>query len=205
MAYETVALKQLLSEYSVEEVSRNLTSFVSINADVESFLKTKAIQFEKMGLARTTLVYSMFRNKLVLVGYFSISGKALTISKRNWKDLSKSVRHRLMPMGYKTIQDNYQISSILLGQLGINFRYRQGKLVLLTGGELLELAYREIRKANRVIGGNTLYLEADNNSYLASFYSHHGFKKLELVALGKHKPYLTVNGQLLYVKRLSDV
>jgi len=61
VSFEVVSLRQLLDNYETREIITQLNDFASINDDVESFLKKKAIQFEKVGLSRTTLVYTSIK------------------------------------------------------------------------------------------------------------------------------------------------
>ncbi|MCU0199852.1 MULTISPECIES: GNAT family acetyltransferase [Levilactobacillus] len=207
MSFEVVSLRQLLDNYETREIITQLNDFASINDDVESFLKKKAIQFEKVGLSRTTLVYTSIKGDLKLAGYFAISSKPLTISKKNWNKLSNGVRRKLLPMGYRTEQDNYEVSSILLGQLGVNFKYKSSHII--TGNELLALSYEEIKKAWMASGGTMLYLEAKNIPYLREFYTSNGFSQLLLKESDEDKvpsiPYVSVNHLHLYVKKLTDI
>lgn len=208
MSIDLVSLNGILKKYSEEQVRQSLSSFTSINEDVQYFLRDRCIQFERVALARTTLVFMPYRGQSVLVGYYSISSKPLTISKKNWHCLSKNVQHKLMPMGYRTERESYAVSSILLGQLGLNFQFRQQHL--LSGSELLGLAYESIKAANEVLGGLVLYVEVDNEPHLRQFYTQNGFSQIlektsDSSKDGKTHPYETVNGQHLYTKKISDI
>ncbi|MCH4169589.1 MAG: hypothetical protein LKF36_00065 [Lactobacillus sp.] len=208
MAIDIVPLSALLDKYPKEKVVEAFSSFSSVNSDVEYFLRDRCIQFESVGLSRTSLVYATYQGAPILVGYFAISSKPLTIKKKNWNRLSNSVKHKLMPIGYRTEMDNYAVSSILLGQLGLNFQYRDKKLI--TGSELLSLAYSEIKRANEVVGGLVVYVEVDNEPHLRDFYIQNGFsqlllKKPEDSKTSKTQPYLTSNGQHLYTKKIKDL
>lgn len=112
-----------------------------------------------------------------------------------------------MPIGYKTAQDSYEVSSILLGQLGKNFLYKDQNVI--TGEELLGLAYEEIKHAWKAIVGTMLYLEAKNEPHLRDFYTANGFSQLLLKKSDIDKqptiPYVSVNGLHLYIKKLSDI
>ncbi|KRK11869.1 hypothetical protein FD51_GL000857 [Lacticaseibacillus zeae DSM 20178 = KCTC 3804] len=208
LALDLVSLNGIIKKYPEEQVRESLSSFTSINKDVENFLHERCIEFEKISLARTTLVFSSYKGRSVLVGYFSISSKPLTISKKNWRGLSKSVQRKLMPMGYRTEQENYAVSSILLGQLGLNFQYHD--IHLITGAELLSLAYKTIKVANEVVGGLVLYVEVDDEPHLREFYTNNGFSQLvmkrpENSNNGHTHPYITANGQHLFTKKISDL
>ena len=57
--YLIVNLSNMLGELEEEEVKKILSSFsCPLNKDVEEFLKNKAIEFSKQGLASTHLFHS---------------------------------------------------------------------------------------------------------------------------------------------------
>lgn len=216
MAFDVVPLGALLKRYREEEIRKSFSSFTSVNKDVERFLHETCMQFERVGLSRTTLVYSSYQGEPVLVGYFAIALKPLSISKKNWARMSNGLHRKLMPIGYKDEMDRYTVSSILLGQLGLNFRYRNtgaGKRII-TGSQLLGLAYQEIIRAEEILGGVVVYVEVDNELKLREFYTRNGFAQvllsdpanpIEGKAIKRTTPYETVNHQQLYVKKISDI
>lgn len=88
VALTVISLNDLLkSDSTLEEINTLLFSFECKSlshgaSDVEEFLHTKAVNFEKMDMARTYLVLSEYKNKPYLAGYFAISPKPLVIPKR---------------------------------------------------------------------------------------------------------------------------
>ncbi|KID42390.1 hypothetical protein [Fructilactobacillus fructivorans] len=201
MEYKIVSLGDLLENYKEIEIKKVFNTFQSKNKDVEHFLKSKSIEFQRVGLSRTTLVFS---NEKDLIGYFSISTKPLTISKRNWNRLSHNIQRKLNPMDSQSLQGTHEISSILLGQLSKNNKYCQE----ISGEDLLSLAYDKIRELWKLGGGRILYVEVDDNPHLDHFYCQNGFRRLEIKDGKNNKdviPYKTVNKQNLYVKKLSDI
>lgn len=98
MGLQIVPLLNLIkSDSTEEEINILLFSFecksvLSGASDVEDFLRTKAIQFEKMDLSRTYLVFSKYKGKSFIVGYFSISNKPLVIPKRQFKTFSGTLK-----------------------------------------------------------------------------------------------------------------
>lgn len=208
MALHVVALKDLLDNYSEESIQRRLEEFnCPLNEDVEFFLLKKAISFEKVGMARTTLVYASLKGELALAGYFSISNKPMNIGKKNWGKISNSVKKKLIPMGYRSEQENYVVPGILLGQFAKNSRYKDNNLI--QGKELLSIAYKTIKKVWELSGGSMLYLEAENEQHLRDFYTYNGFS--QLIVRKKEAdskptiPYVTANGLHLYIKKLTDL
>lgn len=189
MGYDVVQLRDI-QEDSLKKIFQ---SFSSINLDVEDFLLNKSIQFEKMDLSRTYLVFSSYKNKSVLVGYYSITNKPLIISKRNFMKFSNSLKKQLLGIGHKTERENYEIKSILIGQFGKNNNYSN----LISGKELMYLVYRTVEEVYELIGGRILYLEADNEIHLRKFYLDNDFSEVEF--------YRTPNNQCLYIRKIKDI
>ncbi|CAH1853144.1 hypothetical protein [Convivina intestini] len=166
-----------------------------INKDVETFIKKKAEQFDNMNMAKTYLVMDKGLNEIC--GYYSIVSKSITIKQRDWGKLSKSVRKKLNPFGYKDTSSDQNIPAILLGQLGRNFN-ADNKI---SGNELLSLSFETIKSISSQIGGRYLYLEADDTQKLTNFYTNHGFSYLSFV---DGSCYKTKNNQVMFIKKMND-
>lgn len=191
MSYSVIQLKELMNQdYDLNKV---FSTFSSINGDVENFLLNKAVQFEKLDLSRTYLVFTSYKGKSVLAGYYSITNKPLIISKRSFSKLSSSLRKKLLGMGQKTERENYEIKSILVGQIGKNFNHKE----LISGTDILKLSYITINQIYQLIGGRIVYLEVDDDNHLREFYNKNGFREVE--------GYRTPNNQCLYIKKISDI
>lgn len=204
MALKVIKLGDLLKSQCEEKIIVFLNSYETINSDyavgaddVQIFLRTKAVQFEKMGLSRTYFAMSTYQGTPFIAGYFSISNKPLSISKKNFKSLSTSLRKRLMGVGYKSEQENYEIKGYLLGQLGKNYSEIAKNAKAIDGDKLLALAYKEIKKAYNAVGGRVLYLECENHYRIEEFYTKNGFKKLETMQ--------SKNNQSIMIKKLEDL
>lgn len=187
-----------------EDIKKLLFSFSTYKAqdssgaeDVEYFLHNKAIQFEKMDLARTYLVMSTYKSNPVLVGYFSISNKPLSIPNKQFRKLTNSMQKRLMGIGHKTEQSTFIIKGYLLGQLGKNFSDEARSANCCSGNDLLQLAYRKIAEAHRIVGGRILYLECENVEKIINFYKANGFNLIDA--------FETENGYCMMVKQLKDI
>jgi len=205
MALNVISLNDMLKSIpSEEDVKKLLFSFVTYKEqdstgadDVEYFLHNKAIQFEKMDLARTYLVMSTYKSSPVLVGYFSISNKPLSIPNKQFRKLSNSFQKRLMGTGHKTEQNTFIIKGYLLGQLGKNFSEESRAANCCSGTDLLQLAYRKVAEAHRIVGGRILYLECENVPNIIEFYRTNGFNMIE--------GYQSENGYCMMVKQLKDI
>jgi len=205
MSLHVISLNDIIKSIpSEEEINKLLFSFTTFQGqdstgadDVEYFLHNKAIQFEKMNLARTYLVMSSYKERPILVGYFSISNKPLSIPNRQFRKLSNSLQKRLMGFGHKTEQSTFVIKGYLLGQLGKNFSEEARAANCCNGSDLLQLAYRKIADAQRIVGGRILYLECENVPKIIDFYKVNGFNQIE--------SFETENGYCMMVKQLSDL
>lgn len=148
------------------------------NKDVDEFLKYKAIEFSKQGIAITFLVFASYKGNNVLVGYFTLATKTIAIYKTS---LSKTLRKRIIKFAqYDSNFKRYVFPAPLIGQLSKNFFNGYDKLI--TGDELLKLACDKVKSIQGEIGGRVVYLECENNPKLINFYSANGF-----VQFGKRK------------------
>lgn len=83
MAYYQINLRNMIETLGEEETKNILSSYLCPqNADIEYFLKEKAIEFAKQGIAATHLVFTKIKEEPVLVGYFALTNKSIDISKR---------------------------------------------------------------------------------------------------------------------------
>lgn len=205
MALQVLSLLDLIkSDQTEEDIAKLLCSFVSLHKhdssgadDVEFFLHKKAIEFEKMDLARTYLVMSTFKSKPFIAGYFAISNKPLIIPKKQFNGISKTLQRRLLGIGNRTEQSSYEIKGFLLGQLGKSFSTEAQQAKACSGNDLLTLAYEKIKEAHRIIGGRVLYLECEPNDKVISFYKSNGFTQLE--------NYESQNKYCLMVKQMRHI
>ena len=77
------------NEIGKEEIKSILSDFsCPKNQDIEKFLKEKALAFEKIGLARTILVFKECDDTVKFVGYFSIAIKQIDISGISKEDIA---------------------------------------------------------------------------------------------------------------------
>ncbi len=172
VGYNIVELDHLLEELEEDSVKSILLSFVCpLNKDVEVFLNNKAIEFSKQGLAKTHLIFTSFKDKPVLIGYYALANKVIMVKE---KALSKSLEKRIKKLATKSHElKSYYISAPLIAQLGKNFKDGFNKLI--TGDELLKLACDQVAKVHSVIGGKIVYLESEDVEGLICFYSRNGF------------------------------
>ena len=155
-------LLQILSEFSCP-----------MNPDVERFLKHSSIEFTKKNQSVTYLVFSVADGKLL--GYFTLALKPLTV---RGETVSNTVKRKLLRVSeLDKKSDTYTMSAYLIAQLGKNYSENDGKMI--TGAELLELAWDKIKATQYMFGGMVTFLEAENEEKLLSFYQNNRFSQFD--------------------------
>ena len=155
-------LRQILSEFSCP-----------MNPDVERFLKYSSIAFTKKNQSVTYLVFSVADGKLL--GYFTLALKPLTV---RGETVSNTVKRKLLRVSeLDKKSDTYTMSAYLIAQLGKNYSENDGKMI--TGAELLELAWDKIKATQYMFGGMVTFLEAENEEKLLSFYRNNRFSQFD--------------------------
>jgi hypothetical protein len=171
-----VNLNTLVDEMGEETAKKILSRFsCPLNADVENFLKIKAIEFAKQGLSQTHIVMMSYKEEMVIVGYFTLAYKNITISS---KKISSNIRRRVAKFAtYDNRLKTYCLSAPLIAQLGKN--YTNGYNKLIAGEILLELACNMIKGVQFNVGGRFAYLECEEKPSLIQFYMDNGFEEFD--------------------------
>ena len=155
-------LRQILSEFSCP-----------MNPDVERFLKYSSIEFAKKNQSVTYLVFFVADGKLL--GYFTLALKPLTV---RGETVSNTVKRKLLRVSeLDKKSDTYTMSAYLIAQLGKNYSEKDGKMI--TGAELLGLAWDKIKATQYMFGGMVTFLEAENEEKLLSFYRESRFSQFD--------------------------
>lgn len=145
--------------------------FCPKNSDVETFLRDKAITFEKASRARTYLILdeeALTDGKIDIIAYFTVSMKALNLR----EGISKNVRKHLDGLGNK---QGSTFVVYLIGQLGKNDNYRSE----IDGKELIAMAIATIKEAYDVVGGRYILVECEPVPSLKKLYEDNGFTFLQ--------------------------
>jgi len=135
--------------------------FCPKNSDVETFLRDKAITFEKASRARTYLILdeeALTDGKIDIIAYFTVSMKALNLR----EGISKNVRKHLDGLGNK---QGSTFVVYLIGQLGKNDTYRSE----IDGKELITRAIATIKEAYEIVGGGIFSLSVNRSLASKSF------------------------------------
>lgn len=193
--YWQASLSGMIEEARTDVLMGHLSSFsCPRNLDVEDFLKNKAVPFARQGIAATHLVFASYQGKPVLVGYYALATKIFTIRKSD--KLNHKMRSRINRFAkYNDELRQYELPVPLIGQLGKN--YLNGYDKLITGDELLELAFDKIRTMQMCVGGKFAYLECAEIPELIAFYKRNGFTELDVrrlspaeIGLDGHDAYM---------------
>jgi len=159
-------LQIILQSGNNESILNKMAEFSSINDDVEYFIRSKAIDFEKRNACRTYLVF----NNTDLIAYFTLSMKTLffndEVSKKKRKDIQ----------GFTSEVSSVPV--ILIGQLSKNSAFSNK----ITGEELLKLCLNEVYNIQARIGGRFCLIETlvdESNKKVVDFYVKNGFNTLQ--------------------------
>lgn len=179
-AYRSISLTDMLCEIGEEQVEKIFSDFsCPDDFDIEYFIKSKAIPFEKSGISRTFLVYVLLDEGTKWVGYYSLSRKPLFFKnnlsgkeKRMFYGTRYSVETGVVADPIINPGEKY-IDSILLGQLSKNFYNGNDKYI--SGDVLINLAFKRVVEWYKMCGGITFHLDCKNIKYIRDFYEKHGF------------------------------
>lgn len=178
--YSCYKLADFLTTQSTNQVKNILKTFVCTrNADVEDFLRNKAITFEKYLRSRTYL-YINNQNKKIKA-YFSIGITYLLT-----KQLDRDMVRFLDGYTYKSVA----IPCYLVGQLG-----KSDECKIKIGNFLLDEAISIIDSAQSTLGGRFVLVDSLNNERVIKFYEKNSFLPLERDSFAKSikmiKPYFS--------------
>ena len=136
-------------------------------------MKKSAIDFTKKNQSVTYLVFSL--SSIALVGYFTIALKPLTV---RGEKVSNTVKRKIMRVSeFDSQTQTYTMSAYLIAQLGKN--YTDGRNKEITGAELLELAWNIVEDIQYMGGGMVVFLEANDEESLLSFYQDNKFRQFD--------------------------
>jgi len=177
---EKIPLKQIIGTEEEIDYLQAIQDFNCQDKDVEKFLKLKALDFDKRNKSRTYLIIDGEQDKkMIVLGYYTITIKNLPFA----ETVSKSMIKRID--GYSNNVNSAE--SILIGQLGKNYNYRNN----LSGSILLVHAMNTVYSIHNLAGCRIVFLECSDNEKIVKFYQDNGF-----VFLQKCGEYLQMIRQL---------
>ena len=176
MRYTAVHLMSLLNEVGEADTKAVLSGFVCpLAPDVEIFIQRKAIDFARHGWAQTHLIFAPDNGGHVLVGYFTLASKIITVPVKN---ITKNTKKRIAAFStYDSAIDAFYLSAPLIAQLGKNYYAGYNKLI--SGSDLLKIACDKVSKIQLDLGGRFAYVECEDKPALVGFYKNHGFYEFD--------------------------
>ena len=171
MIYRTVSLfdlqQQKIGKNEIMEVLSNFSC--PLNKEVEYFMHSKAYDFERVGLARTYLVYAFLNEDEppVLVAIYSLGQSHIEVGDGLSKNMKKKIFGTTYPMG-KTIK------TLLIGQLSKN--YTNGNDQYITGDILMGLIFQRIKEIHTLFPSVVIHIDCEDKEKLKQFYEKYGFQ-----------------------------
>lgn len=185
-----VTLSSLIEQTKEDEtlLPEILSSFsCSKDADIESFLYNRAVQFDNLSKARTYLIcdedqilsdgFSL--DRLVIYGYISIAPKILSVPPETSTNKRKKLDGLSAKIHGKPISD---FPCYLIGQLAKNSNIENNPL---SGKELLQFSYDIIQAAADAVGGRYMMIECHDNDKLIKFYTDNKFDEISRMSDGE--------------------
>lgn len=135
------------------------------NAEIEHFLRRSSVDFARK---RQAVTYFVLDENDDVIAFFTLAHKAVKI---DGSLLSKSMCRRFDRYAEKNPDDGgYNASAFLIAQFGKNASYNGG--IVLSGNELMALAFKSLKAAQHLVGGGIVYLECEDIPALLGFYAN---------------------------------
>lgn len=168
MGYIVQQLYDLMYEYELSErwIKNILAEFsCPLDQDIDDFIHTKAYDYERVGLARTYLVYTN-DNEQRLCGIFSLSTNSIKVNQK----ISRANRKQIFGTSYPLGKN---VSTHLIGQLSKNYKDENGRLI--SGKELLHYALEVIKTIDTKSPSPVIRIDCKDDAHLRKFYEENGF------------------------------
>ena len=155
-------------------------------------IRHDAVDFAKQNIAQTFLVFVPDEDEDLPVGYYTLTMKMLHVERA---DMSSNLFRRIKKFGtYDADSESCDIPSPLIAQISKNFNANHDKLI--NGKELIRLACDDIKRAQEIVGGKTVYLDCEDKEKLKQFYQNNGFTEFRKRYLNEEEQN-TIEGRYL--------
>ncbi len=166
---EDTELMQFLSSFSCEQ-----------DEDIESFLRNRAVEFEKLSKARTYLICDQEQlegkklegEPLKIYGYISIAIKILSVPETTSNRVRKELDGFSAKIHGERIRD---FPCYLIGQLS---RASNVSKASVSGEQLIKYACDVISSSVEAVGGRYMMIECHDNKKLLDFYERNSFHEI---------------------------
>lgn len=114
-----------------------------------------------------------YERKDIVVGYFTLTYKIIKVQEDSF--IGKTKR-RVLRFAQPSEDNNYYLIPLpLIGQIGKNYFNNYNDLI--SGEQLLHLAFEKIKIVQNIVGGRFCFLECFENKKLRNFYEENDFKQ----------------------------
>ena len=172
-----VSLSDLFAEIGEERVNRLLAGFscAERNEEVDRYLKETALRHTLKNTSITHLVLSADLRSCL--AYYTLAVKPLSISASRITARQKKEMHDVAKVRADSSNREYSIAAYLIAQIGRNFAVERDGV---SGGEILDLAFEQIRLVQKQIGGKVVFVEYEKDRpKLLDFYKRHSFEEFK--------------------------
>lgn len=160
-----VSLKVILDVFGEENTEKLLSSFsISRDEDVQRFIRSLAIAYEKSGNSRT---FFFVEEDVRFLGFVSLAMSIITLPDK----ISKSRRKRITGLGRYGAP---YVSSYLIGQIA---RFDGVPREELSGDDMFRDILNLLRESRNIVGGRTIAI--DCKDVMVGYYEKRGFSKLD--------------------------
>ena len=164
MTLKCMELREFIALVGEDRALKALSSFsVKRNPDVENFIRTNAVAYEKRDNARTYLVMT---ENIDILGYFSLVLSIVDIP----AGISKAMMKKMRGFG------RYSADSVLcylLGQLARDDNASHDDLIM---RDFIDFAIEYVMAAKQYVGGRFLLIDCVDD--LVDLYERHDFIKI---------------------------
>ncbi len=160
-------LAQMMGEEALADILDSYSC--PLNPEVEDFLKHKALQSSRIGASVTYLVVSPSGS---LLGYFTLLLKAFQIEASKLSSTNRRLISRFAELDAR--HNLYNAAVYLIAQIGKNFAV--GTDTPISGSDLIQLAFKILRRAQGLVGGKLVLVEREcKRTKLLDFYKTNHF------------------------------
>ena len=160
-----VPLREVIDNAIFSVVHSAITQFTCKDSDVETFLKDKAIDFERRDKSRTYLIFD--DSGKTLLAYYTLSLKALLFNRSVSKTTAKSID------GFS--KNVRAVGIIMIGQFGKDYI----KASHVDGSKLFDICMETVYRTQDLIGGRFVMLECHDIEKVVDFYKNQNFISLQ--------------------------
>lgn len=170
MTFQNVSLFNLIKQGIGKETIMKILSGFScpLNPSVEYFMKNKAYDFERVGLARTYFItydISDVESKLIAVYVLGMSNVEIN------KNFNSAEKRKMFGTTYPLGKN---VKTLLIGQLAKN--YADGNDKLISGNMIMQFVFSKIKMIHEMFPSVVTHIDCIDNPHLRKFYEDNGFQ-----------------------------